>query len=397
MTPGKFRRNEDEVEHEKTPTKETPEAAPIEMLEVTITQESQKKIVEQTEVEKTLVGYKVPKKEESRSVKRIAESESVPPVSPSPAEEIPVANTGPSLLEVVYRRQANFELKTLDSRVTTKEDQSRGWKAHVPSIYYTEPQSAAARHVASSTVEPEDAPQWVVTLYKKMKERKPEEHPYLPVDKKDENSNQMPGRSDAWQSHTRGYHSFTKLTIDRMKRARVMIVVDSSIRPVPEHNYLLEDVVKLVMPGSTLRQMHAVMDYIVNHVATPKVLVFCNIVDDLAEKGILKELLESRPRAITRAMQSLLEDMTLVQRRIQETTRGATLVAFASPPGFVPLGKKATPDVSVRSVGVQQVRKEGCQRRNNLPLQDLCAESTSSSGILEAGGNGESSVLCGDQ
>ena len=75
MTPGKFRRNEDEVEHEKTPTKETPETAPIEMLEVTIIQESQKKIMEQTEVEKTLVGYRVPKKEESRAVKRIAGSE----------------------------------------------------------------------------------------------------------------------------------------------------------------------------------------------------------------------------------------------------------------------------------------------------------------------------------
>ena len=62
MTPGKFRRNEDEVEHEKTPTKETPEIAPIEMLEVTIIQESQKKIIEQTEVEKTMVGYKVPKR-----------------------------------------------------------------------------------------------------------------------------------------------------------------------------------------------------------------------------------------------------------------------------------------------------------------------------------------------
>ena len=131
-----------------------------------------------------------------------------------------------------------------------------------------------------------------------------------------------------------------------------MIVVDSSIRPVPEHNYLLEDVVKLVMPGSTLRQMHSVMDYVVNHVATPKLVVFSNIVDDLVEKGIMKELLESRPRAITRAMQSLLEDMTLVQRRIQETTRGATPGSFCESSWICPLGKETVADVSVRSVGV---------------------------------------------
>ena len=340
MTPGKFRRSEAEVEHEKTPTKETPGTAPIETLEVTIVQENLKKVTEQTEVEKTLVGYKVPLKEESRAVKRIAGSEGEAPTCKTPTEETPMITSGPSLLEVVYRKQGDFELKTLDSRVTTKEDQSRGWKAHVPSIYYTEPRSAASRHVIPATVDPADAPQWVVTLIKRMSERKPEEHPYLPVDKDKENSSQMPGRTDAWQSHTRGYHSFTKLTLDRMKRARVMVVLDSSVRPVPEHNYLLEDVVQLVMPGSTLRQMHSVMDYIVKHVATPKVLVFCNIIDDLAEKRILKELLESRPRSMARALQSLLEDMTLVQQRIQETTRGATLVAFASPPGFAHWGRK---------------------------------------------------------
>ena len=64
-----------------------------------------------------------------------------------------------------------------------------------------------------------------------------EDHPYLPVDKYKENSSQMPGRTDSWQNHTRGYHSFIRLTLDRMKRARVMIVVDSSVGPVLEHKY----------------------------------------------------------------------------------------------------------------------------------------------------------------
>ena len=96
LTAGKFRRSEDEVEHEKTPTKETPEIAPIQMLEVTIVQECQKTMIEQTEVEKTMVGYKVPKKEESRSMKRTVESESAAPVCKTPTEETPVATPGPS-------------------------------------------------------------------------------------------------------------------------------------------------------------------------------------------------------------------------------------------------------------------------------------------------------------
>ena len=97
---------------------------------------------------------------------------------------------------------------------------------------------------------------------------------------------------------------------------------------------------KIVMPRSTLRQMHNVVHYIVNHVATPPLVVFSNVVDDLAEKRLLRDVLQGRPRAITIALQSLLEDMDLIQRRIHETSRGSTAVAFASPPGFVFWEKK---------------------------------------------------------
>ena len=169
-----------------------------------------------------------------------------------------------------------------------------------------------------------------------------------------ENSDQLPGRTDSWHYHYRGYQSFSKLSRDQLKKARVLVVVDSSIRPVPENNYLLEDVAKMVIPGSTLLQMHAVIDHVLNHVALPKLVVFSNVIDDLAEKKLLKDLLEAKPKAMARALQSLLEDMNLVQRKIQDSTRGMTSVAFASPPGFAHW-KETIADVSLCPVGVQQI------------------------------------------
>ena len=40
-----------------------------------------------------------------------------------------------------------------------------------------------------------------------MKDRKKDEIKYLPVEKEEENSDQMPGRTDSWQYHYRGYQS----------------------------------------------------------------------------------------------------------------------------------------------------------------------------------------------
>ena len=189
-------------------------------------------------------------------------------------------------------------------------------------------------------VDPLKVPAWVVSLFNKMKDRKKDEQTYLPVEKEDEDSDQLPGRTDSWYYHYRGYQPFAKLNRDKPKRVLVMVVVDSSICPVSENNYLLEDVIKFVIPGSSLLQMHAIMDQVVNHVAIAKLIVFCNVIDDLAEKKLFKYLLEGKPKAMTSALQSLLEDMSLVQRKIQDSIRGMTMVAFASPPGFAHWDKK---------------------------------------------------------
>ena len=111
----------------------------------------------------------------------------------------------------------------------------------------------------------------------------------------------------------------------------------------------------------------------------------------------MKELLESRPRAITRAMQSLLEDMTLVQRRIQETTRGATLVAFASPPGFVHWGRKPL-QMLVYALWEFSKFERRDAREEIIYHFRICAPNLRvHPESLRLGGSGESSILRGDQ
>ena len=55
---------------------------------------------------------------------------------------------------------------------------------------------------------------------------------------------------------------------------------------------------------------------------TPPLVVFSNVADDLAEKELIRDVLQGRPRAITKALQSLIDDMNLIQRRIHETSWG---------------------------------------------------------------------------
>ena len=289
MTPGGFHREDEDQEMEeakKTPAKVPPVEEPKAMLKVTIKQEHVAKVQDQTEVTKTLQGYQVPKMEKKMPGRKIVESRSPSRTRSEQTPKDTAATLCPSLVERVYRRQVQFRIPTLDSRATTAEDQRRGWKAHTPSPYNTEPRSAADRHISSScVVDSTNAPPWVVTLFHRMKGQNKEEHLYLPVTRENEDYNEMPGRTDSWTKYPKGYQSFAKLSLDRMKKARVIIVTDSTLRPVPEHNYLMEDVVKIVMPRSTLRQMHNVVHFIVNHVATPPLVVLSNVVDDLAEKN----------------------------------------------------------------------------------------------------------------
>ena len=174
-------------ESKKTPTKVPPVEEPRAMLTVTIKQEHVAKVQQQTEVTTILHGYRVPKKEEKMPGRKIVESRSP---SRTRSEQNPgdtVVTLGPSLVERVYRRQSQFRIPSLDSRAITAEDQRGGWKAHTPSPYYTEPRSAADLHVPSScVVDSTNAPQWVVTLFHRMKGQSRDEHPYLPVTRENE-------------------------------------------------------------------------------------------------------------------------------------------------------------------------------------------------------------------
>ena len=89
-----------------------------------------------------------------------------------------------------------------------------------------------------------------------------------------------------------------KLPLERMRAARVIVFVDSTMRPVQEHGYLLQDVLQVVLPDSSLKQMHAVAHYLVKHIVAPSVMVFCNVIDDLANKGILKDVRTNKEGAV---------------------------------------------------------------------------------------------------
>ena len=81
--------------------------------------------------------------------------------------------------------------------------------------------------------------------------------------------------------------------------------------------------------------MHAVAEYFMRHVVAPNLFVFSNLVDDLESKGMLEDVLANKEGALARALSSQVEDIELVRRRIRESSRNKTQVAFASPPGFV--------------------------------------------------------------
>ena len=163
--------------------------------------------MERTEMKEQMVVMVTAPREEDRTVKSAAESDSAPPAGKTLAdstfpESYPSASTlsvisGPTLLGRVHMKQRDFRLRALYARATSEEDMKRGWTAHIPSVYYTEPQDAAARHVTPCLTDPLKVPSWVVALFNKMKDRKKSELTYLPVEKEMENSDQLLGRTNS--------------------------------------------------------------------------------------------------------------------------------------------------------------------------------------------------------
>ena len=49
-------------------------------------------------------------------------------------------------------------------------------------------------------------------------------------------------------------------------------------------SYLLETVFKILLPGNSLKEMHSLTHYILNRIVLPKVITFCNLLEDLVEK-----------------------------------------------------------------------------------------------------------------
>ena len=151
-----------------------------------------------------------------------------------------------------------------------------------------------------------------------------------------------------------------------MRAVRVIIFVDSTLRPVQEREYLLEDVINIFLPGSSLQRMHAVADYLVSHIVVPTVIVFSNVIDDLSSKRLWKDLGGNKAGALAKALSSQLQDMELLRTGLSEATRGRIQITFASPPGFVFWKTKTIPLLIYALWEMSQTEKKGKEEAQYL-------------------------------
>ena len=423
MDPSGFARSDSPEKRasEMTPTKFG--SVPDESREVRIVQERTDNLFQRLEV--TLPGDLMREAVTMRPQKRSVEEWSPPPSArnlETGSKEVKVAEKSPEktgvekageagaeatkttgttkkpgqtpLVAQAYHQQAEFTIPTPDPRATSLEDQRKMKTAYEPSPRYVESRTAADRHLKSlASIEAKDVPHWVLLMSKRMKDAPKEEHPYLAGKK--ESNDQMPGRTDSWELHQPGFQSLIKLTMENMRAARVVIFVDSTLRPVPEQGYLLADVVKVVLPGSSLKQMHAVADYFMRHVVAPDVFVFSNLVDDLETKGMLQDVLTDKEGAVARALSSQVEDIELIRRRVRESSRNRTQVPFASPPGFV-FWKSKTLQMLTYALWEVSSFGEERQGRGAIPLSNLCSQLEDSLGIDATPGVGVPRLLLRD-
>ena len=279
MDPSGFARRDSPEERapEKTPTKTG--SMLVESREIKIVQERTDNLFQRLEV--TLPGNIASGTTMTRPQKRSVEERSPPPTMRNQKvgqKEVKVTEKSPGkadaketreetraeatkttetakkpeqipLVAQAYHKQAEFTIATPDPRATSLEDQRKMKTAYEPSPWYMEPRKEAERHLKPlANIEAKDVPHWVLLMSKRMKDAPKGEHPYLAG--KREPNNQMPGRTDSWELHQPGYQSLIKHSLEKMRAARVVIFVDSTLRPVPEQGYLLADVVKVVLPAA---------------------------------------------------------------------------------------------------------------------------------------------------
>ena len=128
------------------------------------------------------------------------------------------------------------------------------------------------------------------------------------------------------------------------ENSRVCILLDSAVDNNKPFHCLLYDVICLVLPCATLEQMFMFFKevYQIRDVKKgvskeeirrrlPKHLVVSNVIDHLAQKNLLKRILEGDARTTSRAVKDMLGAM----RRINiEVVDWGLEVTFIGPPGF---------------------------------------------------------------
>ena len=140
-----------------------------------------------------------------------------------------------------------------------------------------------------------------------------------------------------------GLQSLQLLSEERIRNARVLIMMDSTMMPHVRHFCLLPDVVCVTMCNSTLEQMEAAVLVLADtdledpdfRKKMPQVVVFMNLVDHLAAKKQLRGVLSGKQIELATATYARYAN----NLRIRWERKNVTAL-FESPPGFCQVGAR---------------------------------------------------------
>ena len=140
-----------------------------------------------------------------------------------------------------------------------------------------------------------------------------------------------------------GFQSLQLVSEERIRNARVLIMMDSTMMPHVRHFCLMPDVVCVTMCNSTLEQMEAAVLVLADtnmedpefHKKMPQVVVFMNLLDHLAAKNQLKGVINGKQLELATATYARYAN----NLRARWERRNVTAL-FESPPGFCGCGQR---------------------------------------------------------
>ena len=134
-------------------------------------------------------------------------------------------------------------------------------------------------------------------------------------------------------------------SLDSISKARVMVIVDSTMLPRASREWLLMDVVLSTLPFSTVQQMAQLVLAIYHHTGPiennyrpkpPNTIIICNLFDHLAVKGTLNKVAGAETpdniELFANQVKDYVNSMEHAAAELKNKLNVSTI--FTSPPGF---------------------------------------------------------------